>query len=149
MSKRPTTSIEPDDTAALDIPLEKVCFVIVKAREFDVKEGATDPDSGSNASDDRMISVLEDTTDDPVEQELRQFIGDLSDDEQIDLVALMWLGREDNTAEDWAAIRAEAARARSDRPGSTANYVLGEPLASDYLAEGLNVLGYSCQAFEA
>ena len=26
--------------------------------------------------------------------------------------------------------------------------VLGEPLASDYLAEGLNVLGYSCQAFE-
>jgi len=44
---------------------KKVCFFIVKAREFDVKDVVTDPDSGSNPSDDAMISVLEDHADDP------------------------------------------------------------------------------------
>ena len=30
----------------LTISAEKVAFIIEKAREFDVKEGASDPDSG-------------------------------------------------------------------------------------------------------
>ena len=44
----------------LTISPEKVGFLIEKARQFDVKEAASDPDSGSNASDDDMIDVLED-----------------------------------------------------------------------------------------
>jgi hypothetical protein len=46
----------------LSIATEKVCFLIIKAREFDAKDAVTDPDDGSNATDDSMISVLEDTT---------------------------------------------------------------------------------------
>ena len=42
----------------LTISAEKVAFLIEKAREFDVKEAVTDPDSGSNAADDEMIDVL-------------------------------------------------------------------------------------------
>ena len=49
---------------------EKVCFVITKAREFDVKDAVTKSDPGSNPSDDKMIAVLEDHSDDPVVQEL-------------------------------------------------------------------------------
>ena len=41
----------------LAISAEKVAFLIEKTREFDVKEGATDPDSGSNPTDDNMIDV--------------------------------------------------------------------------------------------
>src|SRR6266567_693423 len=76
----------------LNISSETVCFIIVKAREHDVQ---TDPDSGSNATDDQMSSVLEAHSDDPTLQELRSFINALSEEEQTDLVALMWLGRGD------------------------------------------------------
>ena len=85
------TDAKPD----LSISLDKVCFFVLKAREFDVKDVVTDPDSGSNPSDDAMISVLEDHDDDPTQQELRSFIDALTEDEQIDLVALTWPGRGD------------------------------------------------------
>ena len=104
-----------EELPALAISPEKVCFVIIKAGEFGVKDVVTEPDTGSNPSDDKMIAVLEDHGDDPVVQELTSFISDLSEDEQIDLVALAWLGRDDNTIEDWTALREEAARAHSTR----------------------------------
>jgi hypothetical protein len=52
----------------------------------------TDPDSSSNASDDAMLSVLEDHSDDPARTELVAMIRALNEDEQVDLVALTWLG---------------------------------------------------------
>jgi hypothetical protein len=119
----------------LSISADKVGFIIAKAHEFDVKEDISDPDSGSNGSDDRMIDVLEDTGDDPVVRELTGFIGALTSDEQIDLVALMRLGRGDGGIEEWDEIRGEAAREHNNR---TAQYLLGEPLLGDFLAEGLN-----------
>ena len=105
----------------------------------------TDPDSGSNASDDKMTSVLEAHSDDPTLQELRAFINALSDEEQIDLVALMRLGRGDGTLEDWIDLRGEAERQHNKR---TAAYLLGEPLLADYLEEGLSQFGFSCAEFE-
>jgi hypothetical protein len=149
MTRRSTqTAIETDDIPALAIPLDKVCSMIFKAREFDAKEAANEPDPGSNASDDKMISVLEDQPDDPVEEELRSFISELSEDEQIDLVALAWLGRDDNTLSDWPSIRTEAARAHASHPNHTANYLMGEPLVSDFLEEALSMFGKSCEEFE-
>jgi hypothetical protein len=142
-----TTETTPsaDEEPQLTISPEKVFFVIVKAREFDAKEENSDPDSGSNPSDDGEVDVLEDRADDPVEQELTSFINALTEDEQIDLVALTWLGRDDYTAADWPSIRAEASRAHNNR---TANYLLGIPLLGDFLEEGLSMLGYSCEEFE-
>ena len=134
-----------DDVDVLEIPIEKVCFIIIKAREFDVKDAVTDPDSGSNPSDDKMAAVLEDHADDPVVEELNSLIDNLTEDEQIDLVALAWLGRDDNTADDWPSIRQEAARAHNAK---TANYLLGMPLLGDYLEEGLALLGHSCEAYD-
>lgn len=131
----PTLSISP----------EKVCFIIVKAREFDVKDVVTDPDSGSNAIDDGMLSVLEDHGDDPVFQELRSFIGALSEDEQIDLVTLVWLGRGDGTIEEWNNLREEAARLHNKR---TAAYLLAKPMLADHLEEGLIQIGCSCAEYE-
>ncbi len=56
----------------LAISADKVAFIIEKAREFDVKEGASDPDSGSNPGDDDALDVLEDDGSDPVVQETRK-----------------------------------------------------------------------------
>jgi hypothetical protein len=129
----------------LSISSEKVCFLIVKAREFDVQDLASDPDSGSNASDDQMIDVLEEHSDNPVIQEISVFIAELGDEEKADLMALMQLGRGDGTFEDWEALRDEAFREHAER---TAAYLLGEPLLSDYLEEGLSQFGFSCAEFE-
>jgi hypothetical protein len=119
---------------------EKVAFLIEKAREFDVKEGDSDPDSGSNGADDGMIDVLEDNGGDPVVREITGFINALTEDEQIDLVALMRLGRGDGSIEEWKDLRREAAEGRN---GRTAGYLLGEPMLGDFLAEGLDEFGIS------
>ena len=122
----------------LAISVEKVGFLIEKTREYDVKEAASDPDSGSNGADDNMIDVLEDNGDDPVAREITGFINAMTEDEQVDLVALMRLGRGDGTIEEWNELRREAGDGRN---GRTASYLLGEPLVSDYLAEGLGEFG--------
>jgi hypothetical protein len=124
----------------LMISPDKVGFLIEKARQFDVKEEAVDPDSASNGADDDMIDVLEDNGGDPVAREITGFINALSEDEQVDLVALMRLGRGDGTIEEWNELRSEAARGRNSR---TASYLLGEPMLGDLLAEGLDEFGLS------
>lgn len=146
----PESKPSPADDAAtttptLSISPEKVCFIVVKAREFDAKDMVTMPDEASSATDDAMMSVLEDHADDPVVAELRGFIGALTEDEQVDLVALAWLGRGDGTIEDWEDLRAEAARLHNKR---TASYLLGMPLLPDHLEDALSLFGCSCEEFE-
>lgn len=147
MQKRSSQSDEPDDTLepALTISPEKVCFIIIKMREFDAKDELTEPEPGSNPTDDKEAAVLENHDDDPVTEEIASLVDSLSEDEQIDLVALAWLGREDYTVADWPAVREEAAAAHNDR---TSEYLLGTPLLADFLEEGLSMLGYSCEDFE-
>jgi|SRR3990167_695216 hypothetical protein len=130
---------------ALTISPEKACFIIVKAREFDAKDATTEPDPGSNPTDDKGIAVLEEHGDDPVVEELTSFIDALSEDEQIDLVALVWLGRDATGVGDWPEARREAARAHNER---TAGYLLGMPMLADFLEEGISMLGLSCEEFE-
>jgi Protein of unknown function (DUF3775) len=142
---KPTEPSDDEDKSPLTISPEKVCFIIIKAKEFDAKDEVTEPDPGSNPSDDMDIEVLEEHEDDPVVEELTSLINSLSEDEQIDLVALAWLGRDDYSAEDWSTVREEAARAHNQR---TAEYLLGMPLVGDFLEEGLSMLGYSCEEFE-
>lgn len=122
----------------LAINPEQVCFLVIKARQFDVKEGSPEQE-GSNAADEKFASVLADTPDDAVESELRQAIGALNVDEQCDLVALAWLGRGDFSG--WTEA---AAMARERHTAHTADYLLAMPLLGDYLEEGLSLMGYSC-----
>src|SRR5258706_6509384 len=79
----------------LNISAEKVCYIIVKAREFDAKVPPVEPDPGSNPADDGEREILEDYADDPTLLELRSAIDDLNEDEVVDLIALAWLGRAD------------------------------------------------------
>ena len=140
-----TEATANEDELPLTISPEKVCFIIIKAREFDAKDEVTEPDPGSNPSDDMGVEVLEEHSDDPVVEEITSLINSLSEDEQIDLVALTWLGRDDYSAADWTTVREEAARAHNQR---TAEYLLGTPLLGDFLEQGLSMLGYSCEEFE-
>ncbi len=129
----------------LAISAATVAAIVAKARQFDVKDVVTDPDSSSNAADDAMLSVLEDHADDPVRTELIAIIRGLNEDEQIDLVGLAWLGRGDGDIEDWNDLRAEAARAHNRR---TAEYLLGIPVLGDLLEDALSQFGHSMEEYE-
>jgi hypothetical protein len=135
--------LAPDERAEtepeLGISPEKVRFVILKARQFDAKEADSDPDEGSDAIDDNMSDVLEDKPgEDSVEQELIEFINGLDVDEQINLVALAWVGRGTYDIEEW---NEAIGTARNEHNNRTAQYLLSLPLLGDYLADGLAAFG--------
>src|SRR5262245_9003643 len=117
--------IKVESPVEMAISPQKVVFLIEKAREFDAKDAPTKRDPASNPSDDRMVEVLEDHPDDPVLLEMTGLINSLNEDEKIDLVALMWMGRDDYDVEQWDRVRGEAAQDASHR---TAHYVVSTPL---------------------
>lgn len=123
----------------MDLNPETVRFIIDKAREFHVKEGVTIPEEPLSPSDDWAQQVLADHADDPSFAEIKATVDDLEPDQQVALVALMWLGRGDYAADEWEAAL-EAARESGN--ARTAEYLLGTPLLADYLAEALDILGY-------
>lgn len=134
----------------MDIALETVCHVISKARELmaDVHELSDEP--GQHSGDDLMKDDLPEE-DVPAHigsseyEELKEFIDGLNDDEQIELIALAWIGRGTFTADDWD----EAVETALDEHGRTpTKYLLSMPLLADYLEEGLNEFGLSCEDAE-
>jgi hypothetical protein len=129
----------------LNISAEKVCYIIVKAREFDAKVPPVEPDPGSNPADDGEREILEDYADDPTLLELRSAIDDLNEDEVVDLIALAWLGRGDFGKEDWLEATA-LARERHKR--HSADYLVGIPTLGDFLENGLDMVDRSCEDFE-
>ena len=124
----------------------KICFIIVKAREFDAKVDPVDPDPASNEADDGERKILENYADDPTLEELRGAINGLDDDEIIDLIALAWVGRGDFDRKDWQEARALA---RDRHRQQSADYLTGMPSLGDYLEEGLEELGYGCEDDDA
>ena len=128
----------------MEIALDKVCEIILRARAVDVKEGITDPDSGSNPTDDGARDVLIASADDMTESELRDVIEGLNEDERADLIALVYVGRGDMEPEEWgAAVRLARERDAAGSVG-TADHLLGIPNLGDLLDEGLSALGRSC-----
>ena len=123
-----------EQTPHLDIPTDKLGFIIVKAREYDVKESDSDPDEGSNPTDDGNADVLMDKSDDPVREELLGAIRELPEDERFQLVALAWLGRGTYDISEW---KTALDTAQSEHKKRAAEYLLGLPLLGDYLEDGL------------
>lgn len=142
MAAKDTPGDENESGQELTVDPETVCYLIVKAREFDVKVEPDDPDADSNPADDNDIDVLEDRRDDPTFAELMGTLEALNEDELIDLVALTWIGRGDYTKDEWDEAREEA---RANAPRTTPEYLLGTPLLGDYLENGFTELGYSCE----
>lgn len=133
----------------IDMDPEKICFIIIKAREVHAKVEvenpveADNPEPASDAVDDNFRSILEDFASDATFQELKTFLDGLNDDERIQLLALMWLGRGDFTIAGWDDAIAQARESHNERETA---YLMGTPLIADYLEEGLTQHDYSCQS---
>ena len=128
----------------MDIALDKICELILRARAIDVKEGLTDPASGSNPIDDGSIDSLTSAPDDATEDEFRDVIAGLNDDERADLIALVYVGRGDMEPEEWGAAVRLGAEREASMSISTADWLLGIPNLGDLLDEGLAAMGRSC-----
>lgn len=126
----------------INLNTEIVCQLIEKAKEFHCKEGVVIPENPNELSEDDFAQILADHQNDLTYQEAKTAIDDLEPDQQITLVAIMYLGRGDFDIQEWDACLAEAERGWTKH---TARYLLSKPHIADYLEEGLILLGRRCQ----
>jgi hypothetical protein len=110
-----------------EIHADMIAQVIALAREIDeatvvgAHDGMRDSAAGSMAA-----------------RELKDFIANLTEEEQYSLVAVMWIGRDSFDADDYD----EAYRtAEQEATNATEAYLAGIPLLADYLESGLESLG--------
>ncbi len=129
--------IGPEDID-LSVSLDTICYIVARMQDLQGKDASTGEDNALGDNENIDDAVLEDRPSDPVEIELKSVISDLSDDAKYDLVALMWLGRDEG---DWNELRALAVQ---EHTSPTADYLFGTPLAADYLMNGLDILGLDC-----
>ena len=126
----------------LNINPDVVCAIIEKCQEFHAKEEVSIPhDNEWDGDDDWAMQILADHADDDTLQELKYIIQDLDPNHQVELVALIWLGRGDYTEDEWNDALRDAHAGWNPR---TADYVIATPLVAEYLLEGLWCLGYGC-----
>jgi hypothetical protein len=126
----------------LHIPLETLCWIISKAREFQAKEEVVIPDTPSSPSEDWALQVLADHSGDFRVAEILETVADMDQRQRAELVALMWLGRGDYDLEDWETAVDDAIGDHSVR---AAAYLLAHPMVSNHLEEGIIAHGYSCE----
>ena len=126
----------------LNINPEVVCAIIEKCQEFHAKEEVSIPHENEwDGDDDWAMQILADHAGDGTLQELKYIIQDLEPNHQVELVALIWLGRGDYADDEWNDALREAHANWNSR---TAEYVIATPLVAEYLLEGLWSLGYGC-----
>jgi hypothetical protein len=70
--------------------------------------------------------------------QVRRYISGMNEDEQANLVALMWIGRDSFGADEWEEALVTA---YAERTAPTADYLAGIPELPGYLESGLEALG--------
>ena len=101
------------------------------------KEGADVDDPGGNPTDDEGPDVLQDLDGGMTEDELAAEIEAMNEEQQHALVALFWIGREDGAPEEWDEMMDLAAE---NHDGAVSTYLLGQPMVSEYLSAGLELM---------
>lgn len=132
---------DPGLDIELDVNPDDVCQLIQLARDFHTQEAVVLPDETSDQDLDMSGVAAEGRPTHPVRAEFRTIVADLAPHQQLELVALLRLGRGDFTVDEWDARMAESGDAWS---GRMVDDLLDQPLLADYLTEGLEQLGHSC-----
>ncbi|ABS77190.2 DUF3775 domain-containing protein [Coxiella burnetii] len=126
-----------EEAMSFDLSLLIVDEIIARARAFHAKEGVVFPENVNESSEEDFQQILADHQNDLTYRELKEAINNLEPDQQMQLVALMYLGRGDFS--DWEESFAEAEAGWTNR---TAEYLLSKPQLADYLEAGLDAMGY-------
>jgi len=125
----------------LRISTEKVCDFIEAAREVAGKVPSTAGDRTTTGDDSKLVTIEDHPGEDDRRREMVEFIAGLNVEEQIDLLALIMLGRGDYDIEDWEVAVAEAqARIAARDP----DFMIGDAALPQYLGDGLEAFDRSC-----
>ena len=129
-------------------PLETLCRIILRGREY---EAQTPTDyEGNETADDvddeeaGTLSVLDDTINDSVEEELRSIVEDLGEDQLAEVVAFCWVGQGTYDAGDWDEALEEAGDLTKDGSDAAIDELMEMPMLASVLDAGLAAFDLSC-----
>jgi hypothetical protein len=71
---------------------------------------------------------------------LRNYVAGLNEDEQVSLVACVWIGRDSFSADE---IEEAIATARQERVAPTEDYLSGMPELASFIEDGMEALGFN------
>ena len=123
--------------AEIELNRETVQFLIDRVREFHTRDDVSFDEEPEIDDDDWSEQVSTSFASDPYYQEIKTTVDDLEPDQQMTLVALMWVGRGDFSIDEWDDALKEAEENWNE---NTADYLIGTPMLSDYLAEAIDQL---------
>ncbi|HWG79982.1 MAG TPA: DUF3775 domain-containing protein [Stellaceae bacterium] len=126
----------------LNINPEKVCDIIEMGRELAGLEISTAGD-GTTTGDDSPLETLIEPADgrDPRRRAMVAYLGGLDAEEQVNLLALILLGRGDFSLDEWEDALITARDSIEDK---SADFLIGDPALPGYLLEGLEAFDESC-----
>ena len=122
----------------LRISTAKVEDFIEAAREVAGKITPTTGDQTTTGDDSELVSIEDYPGDDARAEEIREFIAGLNVDEQIDLLALIFVGRGDFDIAEWNEAISEAGARIAQRD---ADYMIGDAALPEYLGAALDAVG--------
>jgi uncharacterized protein DUF3775 len=129
-------------------PLDTLCRIILRAREYEAQT-ATDYD-GNEAADnvddeeEGTLSVLDDTINDSIEEELQAAFEDLGEDQLAEVLAFCWVGQGTYEAADWDEAMEEAQSIVSDGTTGAIAELMDQPMLASVLESGLAAFDLSC-----
>ena len=126
----------------LSTPLETICRLIVRAREMEAQVPAIEADDEADPTDsDDEFAVLEDESNEAVEEEMMALLDDLGDDQVQEILALAWVGRGTYDASEWEDALEAAADPDAEDP---VDQLLDIPTLAAFLDAGLAAFELSC-----
>ena len=129
-------------------PLETLCRIIIRAREYEAQT-PTDYDGNETAdnvddTDEEVLSALDDTINDSVEEELRGVFDDLGEDQLAEVIAFCWVGQGTYEAADWDEAMEEAQSLVSEGTDGAIDELMDMPMLASVLDAGLAAFDLSC-----
>lgn len=132
--------MEMDMASELTIEPGYLRRLLFKMRAATIGDQDSPRDARDNAGEGgHHITLNEEVDTEARREELVEEIEAMDPEHQIELVALMWVGRGDFGQQDWDEALALATE-RADTP--TSRYLLSHPMAADDIASGLEELGH-------
>ena len=125
-------------------PIETLCRIVLRGREYEAQT-PTDYDGGEAAEnidgeDGEALSVLDDSVNDSVEEELKSQFEDLADDQLAEVLAFCWVGSGTYEASDWD----EALEAAGEEGQSAIAELMDMPMLASVLESGMAAFEISC-----
>lgn len=125
-------------------PIDTLCRIVLRAKEYEAQV-PSDFDGGEVAEnvdgeDGEALSVLDDSINTSVEEELRAALDDLAEDQLAEVLAFCWVGQGTYDASDWD----EALEAAGDEGAGAIDELLEMPMMASVLESGLAAFDINC-----